>query len=119
MTLLALLALAVALVLAKALLGVVAVLSALGVLAVAFLVSLAMLPWQVAVTGWLVSGGIAVLAWHRDLRREVRQRADARVRIRDLETQADDSSLPFEVRVVLRRQAFDLRCALEDWEGFP
>lgn len=119
MALLALLALAVALVLAKALLGVLAVLSALGVLAVAFLASLAVLPWQVAVTGWLVSGGLVVLAWHRDLRRGIRQRADVRMRIRDLEKQADDSSLPFEVRVVLRRQAFDLRCVLEDWEGFP
>jgi len=119
MALLFLLLLVLALAVARAVLGMIAVLSALGILAIAFAVSLAFLPWPVALAGWLVLGGTAVRASRREMERAIRDRMDARRRIREFEGRADDSSLPFETRARLRRQAFDLRCELDDWEGFP
>lgn len=119
MTLLLLVALAVALVLARAVLGVMAVLLALGVLAIVFVVSLTILPWPVALAGWLVLGALIVFAGRKDAERALAHHADTRRRIRDFESHADNPSLPFESRVAFRRAAFDLRCELDDWEGFP
>jgi len=117
--LLLLFALFVVLPLAESVLGAITDLLALGVLACLFLVSLAVLPWYVALAGWGVLIWLVVHAARRNVHRKTGYQPGMRARIRDLERQAEDFSLPFETRAASARQVFRLRCELGDWEGFP
>ena len=119
MTLLVLLVIVVAAALLEAVLGALAILLAVAALAIAFMASFAFLPWWLALGGWLVLAGLSLRASRRNARRRLEQFTEDCARIRELERLADTLSLPFDKRADLQRQAFDLRCRLHYWDGFP
>jgi len=119
MALLLLLAIIVLPALLEAFMGAVACVFAAITLLIAVLASFALLPWYLALAAWGLLGGLVVFESRRNARLLAQSAATDRARIRELERLADNLRLPFDTRAELRRQAFDLRCRLQDWDGFP